>query len=165
MNPVTNRLGWRVMVLVMILGGCGADARDPLVGVWKFSGSVPAQVNVTFTLHEDRTFNYVETVAPLTHPAGHVPTGCVTTDSYSGAYSDGNGTLTLTFAGGTVNAVSGCNETSTNSPGRPATAADIAAFTAQGLILPGLESFSLTSTTLTLTPGLGNRTTAFAKAP
>jgi hypothetical protein len=32
------------------------------------------------------------------------------------------------------------------------------------LILQRTESFSLTSTTLTLTPGLGNRTTAFARA-
>jgi hypothetical protein len=146
----------------MVVGACGAQ--DPLVGVWKFDGAVPARVNVTFTLNDDRTFDYVENVAPPSYPAGYVPNGCVTTDSYSGTYSEGASALTLTFAGGTVNAVSGCNDPSTNSAGRPATEADITAFTTEGLILPGLERFSSTEATLTLTPGLGNRTTTFAKA-
>jgi hypothetical protein len=165
MKTVMNRFGWPATLITLVLGGCGTAAPEALVGVWTFKGSVPAIVDVTFTLNDNRTFTFAENVAPPTTPAGYAPDGCITADSYSGTYSEGASTLTLTFAGGTVNAVSGCNDASTNSPGRPATDADITAFTDQGLILPRTESFSLTLTTLTLTPGLGNRTTGFARAP
>jgi hypothetical protein len=163
MKTVMNRFGWPAMLITLVLSGCGAAAPGPLVGVWTFKGRVPEIVDVTFTLKDDRTFTYAENVAPTSIPVGAGPDGCVTTDSYSGTYSEGGSTLTLTFAGGTVNAVF-CTDAAKNSAGSPATDADITAFTDEGLILPRTESFSLTSTTLTLTPGLGLGPTAFARA-
>ena len=129
---------------------------DPLVATWIFSGRVPALVAITLTFNSDKTLTFVEEVAPPTTPAGFVPDGCVTTDSFSATYAEtvsgGVNTLTWTFKDGTANAVSGCNTASNASAGTPMTAAAIEDYRAQGLIPPTTETYAVTSTTLVLTP-------------
>jgi hypothetical protein len=141
---------------------------DPLVGTWTYSGNVPAQVNITLTFKADKTFTFVETVAPWGYPAGYVPNGCVTTDTYPGTYAEsvpgGTNTLTWTFAGGTANAVSGCNDASMDSTGTPMTPDAITSYRNQGLIPPTTTTYSATSTTLVLTSP-GNGTVGIGRNP
>ena len=138
-------------------------ALDPLVGTWTFSGYVPAIVTITLTLKADKTFTLAETVAPLTTPVGYVANGCVTTHSLFGTYAEvisgSTNTLKWTFAGGTANAISGCDNMANNASGMPMTPADIAAYTAQGLLLPATETYSVTATTLVLTESAGGSKT------
>jgi hypothetical protein len=61
--------------------GSGSSNRDPLIGSWTFSGSVPDLVTVTLTLSPDKTFTMLEAVAPPTLPAGTKPTSCMTMDT------------------------------------------------------------------------------------
>jgi hypothetical protein len=156
--------------------GCPAKdsgTTDPLVGTWTFGGNVPDQVNIFLTLKSDKTFTFVETVAPWEYPAGYVPNGCVTTDTHLGTYAEsvsgGTNTLTWTFAGGTANAISGCNDASMDSAGTPMTPDAIASYRNQGLIPPTTTTYTATSTTLVLTSpdnrvGIGrNPGTTFTK--
>jgi hypothetical protein len=138
-------------------GGTAAfDAgSDPLVGTWTSSRPALSVVDATVTFASDKTFTFVETVAPFSYPAGYVPNGCVTTDTYFGTYAEsvsgGASTLTWAFAGGTANAVSGCNNASNDSTGTPMTADAIASYRDQGLIPPTTTTYAVTSTTLVLT--------------
>ena len=135
-------------------------AADPLVGIWHFSGMVPAILHATFTINADKTFTIVETVAPPTLPAGVTPGTCVTTDSVYGTYSETvsgtTNTVTWTMLGGIANAVSGCASPATDTPGVAMTAAAIQAYTDQGLLPPAVETYTVDASTLTLTmPGNG----------
>jgi hypothetical protein len=136
---------------------------DPLVGTWNFSGSVPAIVKVAFTLNADKTFSFVEDVAPPTWPAGYVPNGCVTTDTFLGTYAATASTLTLTVTGGTDNAVHSCNNPATNTPGVPMTAADVSALSPQGLFPPPTVSYTLADQHLTLTAPGGSTSTTYSR--
>lgn len=71
----------------LALAACSGQAQDSLVGSWTFSGNVPAIVTINLTFKADQTFTFVEQVAPSTTPAGSVPNGCVTTQSFSAAYA------------------------------------------------------------------------------
>src|SRR5258708_34886223 len=86
-------------------GRSNGDSSDPLVGTWTYSGRVPNIVNGTLTFKSDNSFAFVETVAPVTLPAGVVPGTCVTTDTYSGAYDEtiscAVNNLGWSFSGGT----------------------------------------------------------------
>ena len=134
--------------------GDATAAADPLVGTWKFSGSVPAIVGITFTLNADKTFTFAETIAPPTWPAGYVPNACVTTDFLAGSYatttSGGTNTLTLSFASGIANHITGCENGAGNTPGVPMTDADITGYTAEGLLLPKVQTYTVTATSLVL---------------
>ncbi len=140
--------------------GDATAASDPLVGTWQFNGHVPAIVTITLTFKSDKSFTFSETVAPATTPVGYFPNGCITTHSlygtYAAAVSGGVNTLTWTFDGGTANAISGCNNAASDFAGTPMTPADIAGYTAQGLIPPTTETFAATSTTLVLTTASGD---------
>ena len=111
-----------------------------LVGTWFFDGYIPNSVKATLDLRADGTFQLVEDLAPLTTPAGTGPTTCVTSDTYLGRYevttSGSEKIVAWTYTGGTVNAVSGCADASGNQPGTAATADDVAAFQAEGIIPP-----------------------------
>ncbi len=141
-------------------------AQDPLVGTWTFSGHVPAIVTITFALKADWTFTLAETVAPPTWPAGYVPTSCVTTHSLFGTYAKsapgGVNTLTLTISGGLANTVSGCEDATSDATGTPMTPEDVTGYTAQGLLLPAVETYTVNATTLVLTPP-GGYSKTFAK--
>jgi hypothetical protein len=164
---------------VFLVGACGSGTGTgsaPLLGTWTYSGSVPAFVNVTLTFKSDNSFTFVEDVAPFSRPAGVDPNTCVTTDIYDGTHrettSGGAGALTLNFAGGTANQVSGCSDSSWNSAGTPMTPDAIASYRAQGLIPPETVNYATTSTTLLLiTPndgsgGIGRGAgTTFVKSP
>jgi hypothetical protein len=160
MRNVANRIGWPVaLVGALALGACGGDdpnpAQDPLLGTWTYSGSVPDEVTVALTFNPDKTFTFVEQLAPSTEPAGFMPDGCVTTDTFSAKYAEavsgGTNTLTWTFAGGTTNAVSGCKSKSNDLAGTPMTTADIKAYTVEGLVPPTTLKYTATSTSLILT--------------
>ncbi len=133
---------------------------DPLIGTWSYSGHVPAIVTITLTLQADKTFTFSETVAPPTHPAGWVPTTCVTTHSLYGTYAltapGGTPTVTWTFAGGLANTVTGCEDPASDTPGTPMTPEAIVAYRAQGLFPPVTEAYAVTATSLVFTePGTG----------
>ena len=138
-------------------GTTGNDGRDPLLGTWTYSGHVPASVNITLTFNSDKTFIFAEDVAPANIPAGVVPTGCVTTDTYLGTYAEtvsgGTNTITWTFTGGTANAVSRCDAAfvSYESAGTPMTPDAITSYRDEGLIPPPTDNYVVTSTTLVLT--------------
>ena len=125
---------------------------------------------MALTFNADKTFSIVEQVAPPTEPAGYVPDGCTTTDTYLGTYAETEaetdaGTasvLTLTFTSGTANIVSGCNDAASDSPGQPLTTATIAAETAEGLIPGTTETYTVTHAGMTdggaelvISPGIG----------
>jgi hypothetical protein len=133
--------------------GSGSADRDPLVGSWTFSGSVPDLVTTTLTFNSDKTFTMLETVAPPTLPAGAAPSSCVTTDKYLGTYAEGvagdMNTLALTFTGGTANAIVGCDA---GAPGTAMTPDSIAAYRDQGLVPATMNDYTVTSTTLVLRP-------------
>ena len=164
-----------LFAVAFLIGGlcsvasCGSDDHE-LVGTWTFTGTGPAIVTLSLSFKPDKTCTFVEQVAPLTTPAGSQPNGCVATDTYACTYAESaagsTNTLTWTFVGGTRNAVSGCNTPSNNYGGTPMTAADVAAYTDQGLIPHATVDFAVTSTTLTLTPGIGFRSsTVFTRSP
>jgi hypothetical protein len=134
-------------------GLIGATA-DPLVASWSFHGSVPDRIAVTLTFAADKTFLMKETVAPWGLPAGAKPTSCITTDSYFGTYAErdteGHRMLSLTFAGGTANAISGVGCKSES--GTPMTATDIEGYRSQGLVPATTNTYALTGSALVLTP-------------
>ncbi len=168
----------RTGVLVVLLcgafacGGSDSGNRDPLVGSWTFSGSVPDIITVTLTFSPDKAFTMLETVSPPTLPAGVEPTSCVTTDTYLGMYAEGvaggTNTVDLTFTGGTANAIVGCDA---GSAGTPMTSDAIAAYRNQGLVPATMNTYAVTSTTLVFTPtpsnpsivGLATNPTTFTK--
>ncbi|HEV3193228.1 MAG TPA: hypothetical protein VGY54_22120 [Polyangiaceae bacterium] len=179
-HPFTSTMScsggvWNAGMGLLPCPDAGAVA-DPLVGTWTYSGNVPARVVITLTFNSDKTFAFVEQVAPAATPVpvDGGPEGCVTTHTFLGTYAEtvsgGANTLTWTFAGGTANAVSGCNPASYDTAGTPMTADSITAYRAQGLIPPTPETYTVTSTTLVLTPP-GNRgfglgaTTTFTRSP
>jgi hypothetical protein len=131
----------------------GSSDPDPLVGSWTYSGYVPDVITVTLTFDADNSFTMVETVAPLTTPRGYMPTSCMTTDTYLGTYAEGvaggTNTLDLTFTGGTANAIVGC---ASALPGTPLTPDLIVAYRNQGLVPATMNNYTVTSTTLVLTP-------------
>ncbi len=168
------RLGWGVVLASALAlcacGGTSDDAtskQDPLLGAWTFSGNVPASVALTINLKDDKSFSFVETVAPFSRPAGVVDDGCVTTDTYLGTYAEtAPNTLTWTFSAGTANAVSSCGTASNDSAGTPMTADAIESYRQQGLIPKATVTYTMTSTALVLTPGLSvNASTTFTAAP
>jgi len=114
-------------------------------------------VNITLTLNADKTFTCIEDVAPISVPAGYVPTGCVTTDTYLGTYSvtvsGSTNTLNWNFASGTANAISGCDAEfiAYESAGTPMTADAIISYRNQGLIPPPTDDYTVTSTTFVIT--------------
>jgi hypothetical protein len=170
--PVSHRstlaLCFVALLSLNALGACGGEPPAPLVGTWTFAGSVPAIVKTTLTFHSDKTFVFMEDVAPPTTPAGSVSDGCIVTDTLSATYAEGVtgdvNTLTWKFTHGTANAVSGCNAASNDSPGTPMTSDAISDYIDEGLVPPMAVTYLLTSTTLALTPGLGPNTTTFTKA-
>lgn len=131
----------------------GPANRDPLVGSWTYSGSVPDRITVTLTFGADNTLTMQESVAPLTVPAGGFATSCVTMDTYFGTYAEGvaNGTntLALTFTGGTTNAIVDCDA---SSPGTPMTPDLIADYRDQGLVPATMDNYTVSSAALVLTP-------------
>ncbi len=149
------------LAIASSLGACSStgssygDSSDPLVGTWTYSGRVPNIVNVTLTFKSDKSFAFVETVAPVTLPPGVMPGTCVTTHTYDGAYvatsSSAVNTLDWTFSGGTANQVTGCSDPSTNSSGTPMTSDAIASYRNQGMIPPATTTYDVTATTLLLT--------------
>lgn len=161
-------------------GGDGAsDSRgpDPVVGSWTFRGEVPDIVTITLTFNSDKTFDMVETVAPSISIGGPGPSTCVATDTdtYTGTYAEGFGNgasmLDLTFTGGTANGLSGCGA---DSPGTPMTAQSIEDYRQQGLVPATTNTYTITATTLVLTPaaqdaqsggGLGDSPATFSKVP
>jgi hypothetical protein len=158
MRNVANRFALPMaLVAVFAIGACGGDdptpAQDPLLGTWTYSGAVPDEVTIALTFNPDKTFTFVEQVAPATEPAGFTPDGCVTTDTFSAKYAEtvsgGTNSLTWTFTGGTTNAVSGCK--SNDSAGTPMTAADLKAYIGEGTVPPTTLKYTATSTTLVLT--------------
>ena len=155
--------------------GNGAEATDPLVGTWTYSGRVPAFVAITLTMRADNSFTFVEEVAPYSLPAGYVPNGCVTTETYLGTYAatlaGAKSSVSWTFATGTANSVSGCNDPSGDSAGTAMTEEAIASYREQGLIPPSTVTYSVTSTALVLNPGVSSNkavglsaSTTFAKS-
>ena len=177
MRHLARRYGlFTVLVGALAFSACGGDGGDPLAGTWTYSGHVPAIVNIRLTFNPDQTLTFVEDVAPPTTPAGYVSDGCVTTHTFFATYAETSSgdtnTLTWTFTGGTANAVSGCGTASSDSPGTPMTAEGIAAYTAEGLVPPTTETFTVTPTTLVLTPPAGatqgtglSSSTTFTKLP
>jgi hypothetical protein len=165
-----------ILLNALAASACGSNGQDPLVGTWTYSGNVPAIVTINLAFKSDKTFTFVEEVAPPTTPAGSVPNGCVVTQTFSAAYAEtvsaGMSTLTWTFTGGMANVVAGCNDASNNSPGTPMTADAVASYTDQGLIPPTTVSYTVTSTTLVLastgspSAGVGRSPgTTFTKSP
>jgi hypothetical protein len=156
-----------------------ATTTDPLVGTWKWSGRAGAFVDLTITFNEDKTLAFSEHVTPASFPAGTIPTmptTCVTTDLYAGTYaetsSQGGHALTWTFTNGTADAVTGCSDASSDSPGSPIPADAIDSLIGQGWIPPYTVSYSVTPTTLILSSsdtahvGVGRGAgTTFAKVP
>src|SRR5580765_2185714 len=89
---------------ILVLSGlsaCDGSSQDPLVGTWTFSGQVPAIVNIALSVNSDKTFTFVEQVAPATTPAGTMGAACITTDTFAATYAEmisgGTNTLTWTF--------------------------------------------------------------------
>jgi hypothetical protein len=144
----------------------GSGNRDPLVGSWVFSGNVPDAITVTLTFGPDNSFTMVETVAPPGLPAGFTPTSCVTTDTYLGTFAEGvagsTNTLDLTFTGGTANAIVDCDA---GGPGTPMTPDAVAAYRDQGLVPATGNNYTVTSTTLVLTPTSSNPPLSGSCAP
>jgi hypothetical protein len=157
-----------LVTAALALGACGGKAEqvyEPglLVGTWTYSGSVPDIVTVHVTFDADKTFTFVETVAPWGYPAADADSssnagygGCVVSDSYAGTYdttdSVGASTLTMNFVSVTANIVSGCASASDDSPGAPMGQDEIDGFRGQGLIPQPAETYEVTPTTLVLTP-------------
>ncbi len=159
--------GTRAWFLVALssaaLAGCGSslgdpnatDGPDPLVGAWTYSSRPPDPVAINLALNADKTFTFVEEVAPFGYPAGVVPVpGCATTHTFLGTYAEavsgGAPMLLWTYTGGTVNAILRCDDPSHDSVGTPVTAEDIAVRIADNGIPPMTVGYTVTSTTLVL---------------
>ena len=145
---------------LLALSACSAsdtsNTQSALVGTWTYRGNVPSFVNITLTFKGDKTFTFVEQIAPFSTPAGVMPAaGCVTTDTFSATYAEAVSgevnTLDWAFTSGTANAVSGCTDASLDSAGTPETADDLSDRIAQGDAPPMALTYSVTSTTLLLT--------------
>lgn len=154
-----------------------SSVSDALVGKWLSSDYPTVNVTqVTLTMNADRGLHYVAEIAPWTTPAGYVPAkGCSTRDTYDGTFvaaTDGSSTLTWTFTAGTVDEIAGCEDASTNTPGRAATWDDVTSEIGAGHLAPLSMIYSVTPTTLTLSSphdahsGIGrNPGTRFTRAP
>jgi len=184
MRNVTRRVRLRhalPLLALVAFTACGNTSdgapsvqRDPLLGTWKFSGHVPAIVDVSLTFDADKTLKLVEQVAPPTQPAGSTADGCVTTDTLTGTYVEGVSaagldTLTWTFTDGTANVQTGCTVPAYNGPGGPMTADGVSSYIEQGILPPMALTYSATLSTLVLTSkagtGVGSSTgTTFTKS-
>lgn len=152
----------------LLLAACGSPAgvsalqsastaTAPLVGTWRFRGSVPSHIDAALTFGADGRYTLSENVAPATTPSGsHDSSGCTTTLITSGTYFADNGKLTFEFDGGFANALSGCDDPSRDSAGTPLTPDAIAAYTEQGILPASNQAYSVDSDELTLTPGFGH---------
>ena len=147
-----------------------AASRDPLVGTWTFSGQVPAHVMIAVTFSADKTFTFVENVAPATTPAGSRPSsgGCAVTLTISGTYVeavlDGTSSLTWTMTSATANVITGCSDPASNHEGTPLADEGIDDYIGQGMVPPRTVKYSVDPTTLILNPtvpgnNLSSRTT------
>jgi len=199
MNLITSRLAsfGTPAAAALALAACTVTSSSPdpgttssseqslLVGTWTYSGSVPDIVTVHVTFDADKTFTFVETILPSTTPAPTIDSdagnqagyvGCVVSDSYQGTYettdSAGASTLTMTFANGTANTVTGCASASDDSKGVAMGQDAIDSYRDQGLIPARTESYDATPTTLVLTPpkaaatgGFSTSTKTLTKAP
>ena len=110
---------------------------------------------INLALNADKTFTFVEEVAPFGYPAGVEPVpGCATTHTFFGTYAEtvfgGAPALQVAYTGGTVNAIVRCDDPSNDSVGTAVSSENIVVLIADNRIPPTTVGYTVTSTTLVL---------------